>query len=112
MLFLAEFTTNLNNLSNEFSVNSREYKEHYLENYLKILSINNREELTLWMAQLVTNTCLELRVAKEKTLRTNMIKSIKYIQNNYLDRNISVEALADQFHISTSYGVFQENVIF
>ncbi len=103
LLFLAEFATYLNNINKEFAVNSLEYKEHYLENYLKILAFNNREELMLWMSQIITNTCLELRVGKEKTLRTNMIKSIEYIQSNYLDRNISVEVLAEEFHISVSY---------
>jgi len=103
LLFLAEFCTQLKAYINDAEWTGRQKQEDYLDYYIKITSLFRRKDLEKHLKKFIINTCLENKVLKEKTLRINMIKAVEYIQEHYRNTDISVEQVADQFHISVSY---------
>lgn len=103
MMYLAGLASDLKNIRNPLPVKSKEYREDFLNNYLAVISFGSREEIDVWLDGLIGNTCCELSIAKERTLRTNMMESLEYIQENFVDRNLSVETVSEQFNMSISY---------
>ncbi|MGN6715586.1 helix-turn-helix transcriptional regulator [Anaerocolumna jejuensis] len=103
LLFLAEFATEMNQIASGFTLNSKQYQTYYLNHYVKITSLFDQKQLVLYFSQIMMDTCLETKVAQEKSIRINMMDSIAYIQENYKSDTISLEQVADRFHISVSY---------
>ncbi len=101
--YLSNLLADAENLSHNFSEESNEYRGSYLDIYLKIESCNGRCELTTLLQNMLNNACLELKIARSKTVQINIIESLEYINEHVGDRNLSVELLAEKFHISPSY---------
>lgn len=100
---LSYFTTELEAINSQISSKTKEYQELYLSNYIKLTSLINQKQLYDYLGNIIEDVCLEIKTAQEGSLRTNMIDSIKYINENYQDPSLSLEHVADLFHISTSY---------
>lgn len=102
-----EFVTNLitdaNNLSQNLSKESKEYRRSYLDIYLKVQSCNNSNELSSLIENMFNSANLEIKIARSKTVQINIIDSLKYINDHIGDRSLSIDLLADQCNISTSY---------
>ncbi len=78
-------------------------REKYLDHYIKITALYDRRELENYLEQFIAEVCLENSVYQEKTIRMSMLDAIAYIQEHYRDADISVEQVAEKFHISVSY---------
>lgn len=87
----------------QFSGHSRDYQEMYLEHYIKLTSLNNQKELYDYFSNIIEDACLEIRTSGERSLRTIMLDSIRYIEEHYTDSDLSVDQIAAVFHISNSY---------
>lgn len=103
MMYLAGLASDLKNIRNPLPVKSKEYREDFLNNYLTVISLGSRKEAEVWLDGLIGNTCSEQRIAKERTLRTNMMESLEYIQENFMIRELSAETVAERFNMSISY---------
>ncbi len=101
--FLAELAVQISQRSPELSLNPRALQEKYLDSYMKIVALQDQNQLKRFFEQLIANTLLENKVGKEKTLRIQVVDSLDYIQQNYKDPAISVDKVAEMFHISVSY---------
>lgn len=78
-------------------------REKYLDHYIKLTALYDREELENYLEQFIAEVCLENSVYQEKTIRMSMLDAVSYIQEHYRDADISVEQVAEKFHISVSY---------
>lgn len=78
-------------------------RENYLDHYIKLTTLYDRSDLEKYLEQLIDEVCLENSVYQEKTIRMNMLDAVSYIQEHYRDADISVEQVAEKFHISVSY---------
>ena len=101
--FLAELAVQISQLSYEVPLNNREWQEKYLDHYMKIAALQDQNQLKRFFEQLITNSCLENKVVKEKNLRIQVVDSLDYIQQNYKNPDICVDKVAEKFHISVSY---------
>lgn len=103
LLFLAEMCAQMKQCAGGTEWTGRQKLEGYLDHYIKITSMYNRAELENYLRQLIQEVCLENRIFSEKAFRLNMLDAIAFISDHYRDSNMSVELVAEQFHISVSY---------
>lgn len=101
--FLADFCVKMKNCVDLTQCNSRQQQESYLNYYMKISSLSDFQDLEEYLEQQIKDSCLEKKVSQERTLRINLVNSIEFIQEHYRDSGISVEYIAERFHISVSY---------
>lgn len=78
-------------------------REKYLDHYIKLTALYDRKELENYLEQFIVEVCLENNIYQEKTIRMSMLDAVSYIQEHYRDTDISVEQVAEKFHISVSY---------
>lgn len=101
--YLTNLLTDAKNLSRNMSYDSSEYHSSYLDTYIKLQSCVNRNELQVMVSQVLQDACLELRVAKSKTVQNSMLDSVEYINEHFNDTSLSVDVLAERCSISPSY---------
>lgn len=89
--------------SRPFSNRAGAEQSAYLEHYIKLTSLINQKELYDYFSNIIEDTCLELRTAGERSLRTTMLESIQYIEEHFMDSDISVDQISTIFHVSNSY---------
>ena len=78
-------------------------RENYLDHYIKLTTLYDRNDLEKYLEQLIGEVYLENSVYQEKTIRMSMLDAVSYIQEHYRDSDMSVEQVAEKFHISVSY---------
>lgn len=100
---LSYFSTELEAINSQISSKTKKYQEIYMNHYIKLTSLINQKQLYDYLSSIIEDICLEIRTAGEGSLRSNMIDSIQYINEHYQDPSLSLEQVAEVFHISTSY---------
>lgn len=100
---LSYFSTELENISTGSIKTTKKYQEAYLAHYIKLTSLNNQKQLFDYLSNVIEDACLEITTLQERSLRTSMLESVEYINEHYLEPEISVEQIAGRYHISTSY---------
>lgn len=103
LMSLAGFCVLLEQSNWERDLDIRRRQEKYLEHYLRLASLYDRGELENYLGHLTEEACLENNVFPEKTLRMNLLDAVEYIREHYCEETISVEQVADRFHMSVSY---------
>ena len=103
LMSLAGFCVLLEQSNWERDLDMRRRQEKYLEHYLRLASLYDRGELENYLGHLTEEACLENNVFPEKTLRMNLLDAVEYIREHYCEETISVEQVADRFHMSVSY---------
>lgn len=100
---LSYLAAEIEQVYDQFSSRAREYQGLYLEHYIKLTSLVNQKELYDYFSNIIEDACLEMRTSNERSLRTTMLDSIRYIEEHYTDPDLSVDKIATIFHISNSY---------
>lgn len=100
---LTEFAAEMNQIACYSILHSKQYQSIYMNHYIKITTLYDIDQLILYFSQLIMKTCLEVTDSQEKSIQINMMKSIAYIHEHFKDDIISIEYIADHFHISISY---------
>lgn len=100
---LSSLASEIEQIYFQFSDLSRSYQETYLEHYIKLTSLINQKELYDYFSNIIEDACLEIRTSKERSIRTIMLDSIRYIEEHFQDPGLSVDQIAAEFHISNSY---------
>ena len=103
LLSLAGFCVSLEQSSWEQEQGGRQRQEKFLEHYIRLSSLYDLSELEEYLGRLTEEACLENSVFQEKTLRMNLLDAVEYIREHYREDAISVEQVADRFHMSVSY---------
>lgn len=103
LLSLSDLCVQMEQCTMGCELTGRQRQEKYLDHYVKITSLYDKNDLEYYLKHLAEETCFENSVYQEKTLRMNMLDAVEYIRNHYRDDDICVELVADQFHISVSY---------
>lgn len=103
MRYLANLIADAMNLTHNVPVEDEEYRSSYLDIYLKLQSCGNRRELTALLHNMLESACLELKIAKSKTVQHNILLALEYINDNLGDNSLSIDFLAEKFKMSPSY---------
>lgn len=103
LVSLAAFCVRLSECVYGVDRSTERSRESYLDHYIKLTTLYDRKDLEKYLEQLISGVCLENSVYQEKTIRMNMLDAVSYIQEHYRDAGISVEQVAEKFHISVSY---------
>ena len=78
-------------------------QEQYTDCYIKLTSLRNRQELEEYFTGRIEAACLEIRTSGERSFRNTMLEAVQYIEAHYQEPGLSVEQIANTFHISNSY---------
>ncbi len=100
---LSSLCAEVNQITSEFSLTSKQYQEMCIRHYIKMVEQSTYQQLLDYIHVNIEYTCSELMGIQDKTTRLKVLDSIAYIQDNYANRDISVEQVADIYNISVSY---------
>ncbi len=103
LLSLAGFCVSMEQGSRGRELTGRERQEKYLEHYIRLTALYDRQELEKYLKNITEETGLENSVLQEKTLRMNMLDAVEYIREHYRDDSICMDQVAERFHMSVSY---------
>ena len=76
--------------------------------YIKLSSLINQKQLYDYLSNLIEDACLEVNTYQERSIRTDMLSALEYINSHYQEPELSVEQVSEVIHISPSY--FFKNV--
>ena len=109
---LSALCAEVNQITSEFTLTPKQYQEMSIRHYIKIVEQSTHQQLLDYIYVNIKYTCNELMGIQDKTTRLKVLDSITYIQDNYTNREISVEQVADLYNISVSYysKLFNESV--
>ena len=74
-----------------------------MTHYIKLSSLVNQKQLYDYLSNLIEDVCLEVNTYQERSVRSNMLAALEYINNHYQESELSVEQISDVIHISPSY---------
>lgn len=100
---LAALAVELGQADMPAAVSAHSRQEQYVDCYIKLTSLRNRQELEEYFAGWIEAACLELRTSGERSFRSTMLETVQYIEEHYQEPGLSVEQIANTFHISNSY---------
>lgn len=100
---LSYFSTELENVNVQVSLTAKKYQELYMTHYIKLSSLVNQKQLYDYLSNLIEDVCLEVNTYQERSVRSNMLAALEYINNHYQESELSVEQISDVIHISPSY---------
>lgn len=101
--FLVKFLIDAERLSKNISEHGNAQQGDYLDIYTKIHSCSCLDELKSLLQNVLNTACMELKIACSKTVQDNIIEALSYIDNHIGDKSLSIDSLAEQFRISSSY---------
>ena len=100
---LSYFSTELENVSVQVPVATKKYQEIYMMHYIKLSSLINQKQLYDYLSNLIEDACLEVNTYQERSIRTDMLSALEYINSHYQEPELSVEQVSEVIHISPSY---------
>ena len=71
--------------------------------YIKLSSLINQKQLYDYLSNLIEDACLEVNTYQERSIRTDMLSALEYINSHYQEPELSVEQVSEVIHISPSY---------
>ena len=63
----------------------------------------NQKQLYDYLSNLIEDACLEVNTYQERSIRTDMLSALEYINSHYQEPELSVEQVSEVIHISPSY---------
>lgn len=101
--YLKELIADVIRLSENILGDKRENYEMYLEDFLTNQIFIGQMDIEQWLCELFIQVKEQLKVGRQSTAKWIMGEVTEYIQENYSDCTVSVEAVAAKYGLSVSY---------